>query len=409
MSFAGIEREREEPSTAQPPGGVGSRPAASSGNGRFRAGPGAPFALACAGLLLSACSERSVTRTIEVERDVVGSKQDLALNLSSKERFRLREFGMGSQQAPPQESQLAWDTPEGWIELPASAMRNANFRVAGDTRSECYLTLLSGDAGGLLANVNRWRAQMSQPPADEAALDALERWDFMGGRAPVVDLAGEWTGMSGTESGKDYRLVGILSVDPGGSAFLKMFGPASVIDAQVDAFRSLAKSFRTADAQVVATSAAGAPPALDAPSSAGGMTWEAPSGWRKAPDKPARLVTFIAGEGEGVECYVTELSGAGGGAAANVNRWRKQLGRDDLSEDELAKLRRVPMLGGEGLIVEIDGAFTPTGGREIQDALLYGAVYVEPERSVFVKLVGPRDRVEPQRAAFESFCRSLKE
>jgi len=30
-------------------------------------------------------------------------------------------------------------------------------------------------------------------------------------------------------------------------------------------------------------------------------------------------------------------AGDGGGLAANVNRWRKQLGLSDLSDDELAK------------------------------------------------------------------------
>jgi hypothetical protein len=147
---------------------------------------------------------------------------------------------------PPASSQrgLSWETPQGWTERPPTSLRVANFRVAGDERAECYLTLLNGDAGGLAANVNRWRTQMSQPALSADEIAALPRCELLGREAVLLDVEGTWTGMSGADRAEGRRLVGALLVQPDGSAFLKMVGPAELIAGEVERFKAVARSLR---------------------------------------------------------------------------------------------------------------------------------------------------------------------
>jgi len=138
---------------------------------------------------------------------------------------------------------LHWTTPAGWQERPAAMFRDANFFVAGDERAECYLTTLGGEAGGLAANVNRWRSQLSLPALSDAEVAALPRVSWLGTEAAAVDFTGRWKGMSGDQAREGWRLVGRLSVSPEQSRFLKMVGPQEVIGPAVGAFNTLADSF----------------------------------------------------------------------------------------------------------------------------------------------------------------------
>ena len=309
-------------------------------------------------------------------------------------------------------SHVAWTCPPGWTEMPTTSMRVANFRPAGDAQAECYLTLLGGDAGGLAANVNRWRAQLALPALDATGLAALEKIPFLGQDAVLLEATGTWTGMNGMESNTGWALTGLLLVDPNGSAFLKMTGPAKVVAGEREHFLELAKSFRPAqpkEAKVASPAvpieaAAKAPPgsgpqAASDSTSKEGLAWKLPDGWRRAPDKAMRIATFYAGAGETLECYVSAFPGDVGGVLANVNRWRGQLDLPPLADADVAKLESIPMLGRQAVIVEGEG----------KGAQLVGAACPGQDRTVFVKMSGPPELVRAQRAAFLEFCRSLDE
>jgi hypothetical protein len=201
--------------------------------------------------------------------------------------------------------------------------------------------------------------------------------------------------MEGGAGRADHRLIGLLLVDPAGSAFLKMTGPDEVLAREREAFLQLARSFRAGAHDEPAAATGG-------PGSAGDLSFTVPAGWRRAPDRATRAVSFRVGAAEdplGPECYVTVLSGDGGGALANVNRWRAQLGREPLEAQDLAELEELPMLGADGVYVEVQGA---------AGDLLLGALSVLADRTVFVKLSGPAELVAPQRAAFRAFASSLE-
>jgi len=144
-----------------------------------------------------------------------------------------------------------------------------------------------------------------------------------------------------------------------------------------------------------------APAAVEAASS---LRWNPPAQWKRGPDKAMREVTYLAGEKGEIECYVSLLSGEGGGLASNLARWRGQLGQPPLTDEEIANLPRFPMLGVQAVSIEIARAATQTDGPE----LVLGAVCLRPGQSVFVKMLGPRASVEAQREAFLQFCRSAE-
>ncbi len=144
--------------------------------------------------------------------------------------------------------------------------------------------------------------------------------------------------------------------------------------------------------------------------------WKTPEGWQEGTPTSMRKATFRVGPQGEAECYLTVLGGAAGGVAMNANRWRTQLGAAELGDAEIAALPKVQILGGEAVIVEAEGTYgagaadsAHTEGREQADAALLGAILPQPDRVVFVKMVGPKNVVAAQREAFLSFCRSLEE
>jgi hypothetical protein len=357
---------------------------------------------------------------------------------TSSERFGVSSKDFAQSSGGPAQAGMAYTVPPGWSELPKSQFREANFRVAGDPNSECYLTTLGGEGGGLAANVNRWRTQMSLAPMSPEELARLPQVDWLGGRATSVDFTGTWTGMSGDHSAEGWRLVGYLLVEPSQSRFLKMTGPGDVLERELPNFRDLAASFREggapADGAAMAPSgelpaghppldgaqtpkagqAAGGAPGAGAAAvvagnrSASGFEWTPPAGWRRGAEKSMREITYVLGqasEGGEAECYVTLLSGSGGGMLANVNRWCGQMGQAPLTEEDLSKLARVPMLGAEATLLELERGASSSTAPEF----LLGAVCLLPERSIFVKLTGPRALLERERTAFQEFCKSARD
>ena len=302
----------------------------------------------------------------------------------------------------PGASTLEWNTPSGWSELAPGPMRVASFRVAGDSNAECALVVLGGEGGGIGANVNRWRTQMGLGPLEPDAIEALPREPFLGGDAVFVDLRGTYTGMNASGAKPDARLVGLLRVAPGGSAFLKMTGPSSTLEHELENFRALAHSFRPKGSEDDALEAAigGAPARL---------VWKAPEGWRAGPDRPTRVATYLIGEHGEAECYVTALQGESGGELANANRWRHQLGARAWSQAELDAQPRVNLLGADVARIEAEGPLEREHESPLDHALLLGAARTRPGTSIFVKLTGPADVVNEARAAFESFCATLDE
>jgi hypothetical protein len=315
---------------------------------------------------------------------------------------------MASNPAPAQsELPFTYDVPEGWTEAPANSMRIVNLVPGGDPRAECYLTVLPGGGGGVEANVNRWRNQMSLEPYTSEEFAALPKKTLLGMDAVYVEFDGVYQGMSGDQNEPDFTMAGIVLPLNDRGVFVKMLGPRDVIAREMGRFDAFCASLTirqpAAHAQTAASSGGGHvhEDGLD-------LTWTAPDGWDQSPDRPMRAVTFTMGENGATECYVSVFPGDAGGLVSNINRWAQQIGADPLSEPAIAELPVVTIMGGQAPLLEFTGAFSDSmSGTEIADATLLGAIGEHAGYSIFVKLVGPAADVAQQKERFVAFCESI--
>jgi len=111
--------------------------------------------------------------------------------------------------------------------------------------------------------------------------------------------------------------------------------------------------------------------------------------------------------GERTQCGVFVFRGD---VASNVNRWRGQLRLEPLGPAEVAALPELPVLGAEATYVQLQGPFTDTmNGIQLQDAMMLGIVAIFGDRTLTVKMIGPRSEVEPRIDEFRAFVQSLRE
>lgn len=67
---------------------------------------------------------------------------------------------------------LHWKKPNHWVQNPQSRMRLASFSINGQhiKNAEVSIAVLPGTAGGLTANINRWRGQLELSALNELEL-----------------------------------------------------------------------------------------------------------------------------------------------------------------------------------------------------------------------------------------------
>jgi hypothetical protein len=144
--------------------------------------------------------------------------------------------------APGRGTPLKYTVPEGWKEVPSqSAFRVASFEVAADgKRADVSVSPLSGAAGGVLANVNRWRDQIGLPPTDDLKLqNELREIEVAGAPAKLIELVGP-------ESAGDNRqsILGVMLERGNQTWFFKMTGSADLVAQQHAAFEAFVRSVR---------------------------------------------------------------------------------------------------------------------------------------------------------------------
>ena len=60
---------------------------------------------------------------------------------------------------------IVWDTPKHWLKGNKTAMSLENYSIPYDNKyADLSITVLTGDGGGILSNVNRWRGQINLSP-----------------------------------------------------------------------------------------------------------------------------------------------------------------------------------------------------------------------------------------------------
>jgi hypothetical protein len=132
-------------------------------------------------------------------------------------------------------AQPTWTAPKGWTKGPPKQMRLVTFTPDGKPGVECYVTVLGGKAGGVEANINRWRQQLSLAPLSADAIAALPTLPSLGRTGSMVEIDG----------GPAAGLLGFVCELDDRTVFVKMMGPTEALHAERDRFIEFCKSPRT--------------------------------------------------------------------------------------------------------------------------------------------------------------------
>lgn len=146
---------------------------------------------------------------------------------------------MANTAVPTGGDSLTWTAPAHWTAKPASAMRKGSYAIKGDgAEADLSITAFPGDTGGLLANLNRWRGQVSLPPLAPDQLDSnREHLDIGPLHVDVVDFAG-------TANGAPTRIVGAVVPVGGETWFFKLMGPDALVAKEKSTFLEFLRTVR---------------------------------------------------------------------------------------------------------------------------------------------------------------------
>ncbi len=140
---------------------------------------------------------------------------------------------------------LVWTAPAHWVAKPGSAMRKGSYAIKADGiagEADLAITAFPGDVGGDLANLNRWRGQVEQPPVGQAQFDAsVQRLERNGLRIIVVDIPGN-------SNGAPTRILGAMIPHGGATWFVKLMGPDALVAKEKAAFTAFLDSVKPAPA-----------------------------------------------------------------------------------------------------------------------------------------------------------------
>ena len=136
---------------------------------------------------------------------------------------------------------LKWKAPARWQEKSATAMRKATFMITGanGATAELAVTAFPGEVGGDLANLNRWRGQLSLPP--------ISGTEFAGAvtRFTVNGLPVTFTDLTGGTADNPTRLLGAMVPHAGATWFFKLTGPPALVAEEKPAFLTFVQSLST--------------------------------------------------------------------------------------------------------------------------------------------------------------------
>jgi hypothetical protein len=302
-------------------------------------------------------------------------------------------------------AQLRYKVPQGWTELEPGAMRTARFSVPSKTTGDMDVSIIALPEikAGRLDIVNLWREQVHLPPASEQELAGMTETVSIAGRpADLFDMVS-------TESliQEKYPARILVAMIKQGDAtwFIKMTGEDESVREQKPVFVEFLKSMtfdhsaQEAPAAFTANRSRSEPSTLNSQPS--NPNWQLPPHWKEVQATEMLLAKFIVpGKGgEKAEVTVSVLAGNGGGAHANINRWRKQIGLDELDEKGTASITR-PLDGGptDAILVDMSGAQTR----------LIAAIVPDGGRTWFYKLTGSPGMAETEKVAFIAFIHSAK-
>ncbi len=202
--------------------------------------------LAATCLLMPSCDRLGKSEAITESREISIHAPRPNVDIPSATRF-FDDAREEQPQRPDFRSLLTWTVPEGWSENPEPdpmGMRLLDLRFGPNKEGECYISLMPGSAGGLDANVNRWRTQMDQPAYTAEELAALPKKPFFNREATFVAFDGDFKGFGADTAKTGYRMLGLIHSTEQATIFVKLTGPKELVEQNTAAFDAFCQSIK---------------------------------------------------------------------------------------------------------------------------------------------------------------------
>lgn len=201
--------------------------------------------LACS-LFMTSCDRLQEREAITETRDISSHAPKPHADIPSSTRF-YDDAKEQPQQRPNFRELLTWTLPEGWKESATPdpmGMRLLDLRFGPNKEGECYISLIPGSAGGLEANVNRWRTQMGQPPYTAEEIARLPTKPFFNRNATFVAFDGDFKGFGAEAAKTGYRMLGLIHSADQATIFVKLTGPKALVEQNTAAFDAFCLSIK---------------------------------------------------------------------------------------------------------------------------------------------------------------------
>lgn len=145
---------------------------------------------------------------------------------------------MASAATAPSSSQPKpnWEVPGGWKEVAGGPFLVAKFTLTGaaNAQASVNVSMSTGDGGGMLANVNRWRGQLGLAPIAEADLaKAVQSIDLPAGKASLTDITGQ-----------KAQLLAAIVPHGGETWFYKLMGDPQLVQQEKEVFLKFVRSVK---------------------------------------------------------------------------------------------------------------------------------------------------------------------
>jgi hypothetical protein len=322
----------------------------------------------------------------------------------------------------PAMPQLQWKTtPPGWQQKQPTGMSVLSFAITSDGGHKGEMSVLTFPSEGVgpISIVNIVRQNAGLPPITEEEFSRMiEAVPIGDGKGSLMDFSGATA--SETNAPSNSIMLGLL-VHGGASWFFKLAGDRELVAAQKPAMLDFLKSvsFVNGDGAMsphghamASTNdkherGAATPPVItpEAPR-ANHPAWEVPAGWKEVPPSQMLLAKFVITGAEGAaEATVSQFGGTAGGALANVNRWRKQVGLAPIAQEELDKTAAsVDVMGGKAMLIDVNGKAADSG----KDTRIIGVICPRAGETWFYKLTGDPATAEREKNAFLKFVQSVR-
>lgn len=170
---------------------------------------------------------------------MVGPKEVVDAEVDHFDAFAASlDFPIAGQDSHPKH-QLSFEAPEAWQVQAPRPGRDLGFDVGA---CDLSVTMLVGNGGGLLANVNRWRGQFSLPPIRANEINTLETFEAMGHSGHWLSLEGPYQGMGTQVLEEDGALEGAIVPLGDHTLFVKLVGPKEAVQNERDNLRVFTQS-----------------------------------------------------------------------------------------------------------------------------------------------------------------------